>query len=372
MSKRKMHDEYIREVEIKNPNIEVLGKYIDAKTPILHRCRIDNHKWNARPNNILGGKGCPVCGHHVIGDAPRYLNSIWASEYKDFFAQFMTEEQMKSTMPNCSKKMNLSCPNCGEVKLKSPNIVIREGLGCICGDGQSFPNKFVYNVLKQLCVDVEQEYSPVWAGSLRYDDYVKQYNIIIENHGLQHYEECTLTNRTLDEEQQNDFIKYSLAQDNGVCDYIIIDCRYPTATWIKNSIMSSRLPQILNFDESDVDWVAAMAYATHSLIKDAANMFNDGNRLCDIAAELQRDEHTIRNWLKCAAQLGWCTYMPKRPTAVYCIEMNKAFKSKSEAARSVHTYVSNIVNCIRGEYGHAGRHPETGEPLHWLEINETY
>ena len=55
------HDEYVRRVSKINPNIEVIGIYIDAKTKILHRCKIDGHNWYAAPYHILRGAGCPIC-----------------------------------------------------------------------------------------------------------------------------------------------------------------------------------------------------------------------------------------------------------------------------------------------------------------------
>lgn len=58
---RKTHDRYVQDLKIVNQNIEVLEEYIDAETPILHRCKIDGHMWSARPGNILFGKGCPKC-----------------------------------------------------------------------------------------------------------------------------------------------------------------------------------------------------------------------------------------------------------------------------------------------------------------------
>ena len=61
MSKKKTHEEYIIELAIKNQNIEIIGKYIDAKTPIIHKCKIHDVEWMARPDNILQGKGCPEC-----------------------------------------------------------------------------------------------------------------------------------------------------------------------------------------------------------------------------------------------------------------------------------------------------------------------
>lgn len=59
--KVKTHEEYIKDVENINQDIDVLGTYIDAKTPILHRCKQDGCEWMAKPNNILSGYGCPKC-----------------------------------------------------------------------------------------------------------------------------------------------------------------------------------------------------------------------------------------------------------------------------------------------------------------------
>lgn len=368
MSKRKTHEEYVAEVAKINPNIEVTGKYIKSNIPILHKCKIDGHEWHVRPNDILNNTGCPVCGKHTIGCAPKYLNSIWSSEYKDFFSKYMTEEQMKSIMPHSGKKISLQCESCGEFKMIKPCNLVNEGFRCSCGDGQSFPNKFVYNILRQLNVKVKQEYSPEWAGRLRYDDYLDEYNIIVENHGIQHYQEVHPLTMTLEKEQQNDMMKYNLAKENGINEYIIIDCRKPTTEWIKSSIMQSKLPEILKFTESDIDWIQAMAYASHSLIKDAAMMFNDGLSVTDISVKMQKNYNTIVQWLKRAAKIGLCDYVPKRPSPIYCVEMDMTFHSKISAAKASHTSVASINRYLNGDYQYAGIHPQTNEPLHWVEI----
>ena len=44
-----------------NPDIEVLGKYINSMTPILVKCKIDGYEWNAVPSRLLIGRGCPAC-----------------------------------------------------------------------------------------------------------------------------------------------------------------------------------------------------------------------------------------------------------------------------------------------------------------------
>lgn len=62
MSKKKTQQEYIEELAIKNPTVEVIGQYIDANTPILHHCLIHNVTWETTPNRVLHGSGCKECG----------------------------------------------------------------------------------------------------------------------------------------------------------------------------------------------------------------------------------------------------------------------------------------------------------------------
>ena len=57
----KTHEQYVKEVNIINSDIEVIGTYVNAKTPILHKCKIDGYVWSVAPDSILHGYGCPKC-----------------------------------------------------------------------------------------------------------------------------------------------------------------------------------------------------------------------------------------------------------------------------------------------------------------------
>jgi len=61
MSKKKTHEEYVNELKVKNPYVEVIGKYIDANTNIMHRCLIHNVIWETKPSRVLDGHGCKKC-----------------------------------------------------------------------------------------------------------------------------------------------------------------------------------------------------------------------------------------------------------------------------------------------------------------------
>jgi hypothetical protein len=124
MKTRKTHEEYVRELKEKNLNIEAIEQYVDAHTKILHKCKIDGHEWNIAPTKILEGKGCPVCAGKAIGPKPEYKNSIWASEYKEYFSEFLSEEQMKMYTPHSGKNIYIACKHCGLLKQIQPKTIL--------------------------------------------------------------------------------------------------------------------------------------------------------------------------------------------------------------------------------------------------------
>lgn len=75
---------FIEKIKMVNPNIEVLGEYVNSKTPILCRCKIDNYQWNPTPNALLSGRGCPKCGKN-ISDSFEEFNNKFHSLYPNSF-----------------------------------------------------------------------------------------------------------------------------------------------------------------------------------------------------------------------------------------------------------------------------------------------
>ena len=58
--KTKTTEQFVKELKIINPEITVIGKYINSQTKIKiqHTC---GNKWESAPNNLLKGKSCPKC-----------------------------------------------------------------------------------------------------------------------------------------------------------------------------------------------------------------------------------------------------------------------------------------------------------------------
>ena len=272
---------------------------------------------------------------------------------------------MKSHTPSSGQRVQIPCPDCGEIKHTTVTTVTRRGdLCCKCGDTNSYPNKFVFHILKQLHIQTQCEWIPQWDKNIRYDDYLPKYNIIIENHGLQHYEDVGF-GRTLAEEQENDRIKYEKAMAHNIDEYIVLDCRKSEVDWIKRSIMASKLPQIFGFTEEDIDWFAADEYATKNIIKQMCVEWENGLTMADASLKYGVSEGTIREWLKKGAKFGWCGYDPKwRYKKVYCFQLDKTFPYINEAAKETGICQSDITLCCHRKQSYAGFHPKVVRRVH--------
>ncbi len=338
---KRTNEQYIIDVAKVNPNIEVVGTYVNVHTKILHRCKIDKYEWMSTPNNILRSAGCPVCSGKTIGNPPEYQNSIWASEHREYFSKYLTEEQMKTYTPHSNIKINISCPDCGRFKLISVYRLLGEGLGCICGDGRSYPNKFMYAFLRELKIEHELEYSPDWSNNFKYDIYIPSLNCIVENHGAQHYKGGFeyAGGRTLKEEQDNDEYKENIAKNNGITHYVVIDCRKSDVSWIKDSILKSCLPVLLNFDEKSIDWNECDKFATSNLVREASNLWNSGFSTKDIANNIGVSQQTVTKYLKKGLSFGWCDYskqksMERRSSGVINLSTKEVYALLKIAAKS--------------------------------------
>ena len=60
---RKTHYQFVQELSTVNPNISVIGEYVDAKTKIVIRCNNCGKELFMTPNALLNGHGCSVCNH---------------------------------------------------------------------------------------------------------------------------------------------------------------------------------------------------------------------------------------------------------------------------------------------------------------------
>lgn len=268
------------------------------------------------------------------------------------------------------------------------SVLNRAGFGCnACSDGISYPEKFVICLLNQLKIKFIPQLSIKyfsWCDKYRYDIYINSINGIIEIHGIQHYEDINGSWGTLEEIKNNDLIKEQLAKQNYINNYLILDCRQSDIDWIRNSIMTSILPFLLKFNESDVDWLKCHEYACNSLVKEVCDLWNQGLTTTEIGDKVGLFNGTISDYLKKGRKLGWCDYTIKQSRQransktqksrlkklpqIICLNTLEIFKNIHIASKkyNVNSQSINYV-CQNKKYcKSAGKHPITGEKLVWM------
>ncbi|MBI6006854.1 hypothetical protein H8J86_13005 [Clostridium perfringens] len=313
---KKTTEEFKKEIyELYGNEYEILGEYKGANIKILvrHNCKECNyHEWETKPNDLLRNHKCPVCARQraILG-----INTIWDTD-RWMCDLGVSEEDAKKYSRGSDKKISVRCPYCDKRKeIKINQIHNNKSISCSCGDGKSYPEKFVINLLEQLDTYFETEYSPNWIDNKRYDFYIKDNVCIIETHGEQHYKQTSRKGkgvRTLEEEQANDKYKRDVALQNGIKHYIELDCKESKLEYIKNSILSSELNDL--FDLSKVNWTNCAEFANKNIVKEVCDYWNnrkEDETTVDLGNIFNLNKNTINSYLKRGTKLGWCNYNPK-------------------------------------------------------------
>lgn len=278
MPRKKSHEEFVDEIKIKHPNIHILGKYETSKSKILCKCKIDGYVWETIPNVLLRGHGCPKCSKcnrkstedfkiemenknpniEIIGE---YINSKEKIKCKCKICKEIWEVTPNhllkgSGCPVCSQQIHRNTkkttlefitemyevnPNikiCGEYKTSHSKILcrcLRDGfewkakpMSLLSGYGCpkcSFP-KGELSIEKYLHkYDIKYEAQKkfdgligVLNGSLSYDFYIPSLNSLIEYNGKQHYVPIEWFGGTkkFEQQQEHDKRKREYAKQNNI------------------------------------------------------------------------------------------------------------------------------------------------------------
>lgn len=286
---------------------------------------------------------------------------------------FVNENDAHNNVLYSGNYADFKCPNCGEVyKHKKIRDVYQSGFSCkSCSDGISYPNKFIYNLLKQIENQLDfliSEYTPEWGvfyfkntkRKSRYDIYFgingKQY--IVEMDGGLGHGNKTFGNITSRDSLYIDEMKDKLAIEHNI-QIIRIDCFYDHINnryeYIKNNIKSSYLNKIININI--LDFYDANLKSYNSKVKLAADLWNKGLTESQISKELNCWISTVNTYLHRANEIGLCdNFSPKssrrRSTAheIYCITDKKYFDSIVAASEYYGINVTNISRCCRKIY----------------------
>lgn len=309
-----------------NRNIKIIGRKMKKDNGGITRKMYNYHcnvcNWDdgwIDESHLLHGIGCSCCAKTVI--VP-YVNDVYTTN-PELVKYFKYEEDTHKTTACSKKKFMMVCPFCGNEQLYSTEKLSTYGFSCKrCGDGISYGEKFIYSLLKQIKENFITQLSRTtfdWCDKYKYDFYLPRINTIIEVHGIQHYEETR--NSLYRYSTSNDEIKEKLAKQNGIKNYIVIDCRKSNLQYIKESIINTNLLQLLNVTENEINWVECDRFTSKSLLVEACEYKNNHPELSttDIGKVFHMARTTIQSYLQKGANLGIC---------IYDKEFERKFKTK--------------------------------------------
>ena len=120
-SKTKTHEKFIEELTEINSNIEILDKYTGNKIPIKCRCKIDGYEWSPTPSSLLQKKGCPQCGGSL---------KLTHEEFIERVNNINSNIKILSQYINSQTKVECECKICNHKWDVSPSHLLHSQSGC--------------------------------------------------------------------------------------------------------------------------------------------------------------------------------------------------------------------------------------------------
>ena len=388
--KRKTLEEIKRELSIIHPNLTILSnEYVARRHPMSFRCNVCGHEWVKHWDLVSRTNGCPKCS---ISQLAEKLSLCQQKEsigfkYPELIKYFKDKNLSYRLKPHSNKKIIAICPDCNTEKETTVNNLFVRGFSCnVCGDGISVPEKFFNNLLMLSNIKYESQKRFDWNKSRRYDFYLPENNTIIEIHGGQHYKQAYKQIK-LESVIKNDLFKREKALENGISDYIEIDCSISLLENLKENITKSLKGKIKIKDDI---WEQAWMLSQNSLTVMSWGMWEKEKKTVnEISKELNVEASTIRRYLRQGVRLGKCNYdgeieilknqakaseSRKRKIEqldLKTLEVIKVYESIAEAAFELGVNHSNISKVCNGKretaYGYAWKYLEVSNEKDIME-----
>ena len=126
MSIRKAQSEFVKEIKLKNENVDVIGNYVTARTPLRLFCRKHNYSFELLPDSALRSKYvCKVCSHEHTISSIKKSNESFLIELNKKLPTVIPIDKYKTSRD----KITVSCKICGNIWESTTDSLLR-GNGC--------------------------------------------------------------------------------------------------------------------------------------------------------------------------------------------------------------------------------------------------
>lgn len=189
-------------------------KYLNSYTKLIITCPIHGD-FKQFPFDHLKGQGCPKCSYDKLSLKFRNTNNEFIEKAKKVHNDKYVYS--KVIYINAKTKVYITCPKHGDFK-QLPYVHLK-GHGCpVCKSSKG--ELAIKAILDKHNITVEPQYRlPDEKYLFKYDFYLTELNILIEFHGIQHYEWIPYFHKTygdFQEQQRRDIHKIDLAKMKNI------------------------------------------------------------------------------------------------------------------------------------------------------------
>lgn len=108
---------------IKTTEFELIGTYSLSSIKTLHRHKTCGYEWEATPNNIKGGQGCPGCGKVAKLSDEQYTNRLLKTQFRHLSPYLGSDIKILHKHSTCGHEWQVrphdilkgqNCPKCSK------------------------------------------------------------------------------------------------------------------------------------------------------------------------------------------------------------------------------------------------------------------
>ena len=208
--RRKSQEQFIKDADLVNRNISVVGGYISMLKPATFKCNICGKVWTATPNKIQLGRGCSYCnvGVKTTEDFIKRAKEIHGDRY----------DCSKSVYCGYTKEITVVCPEHGEF-ITTPTKFFNTTNPCKkCSRKSKMEHDIMLALDARKIHYTNNKTFPKDLGLKSYDFFLDGYNVLIECQGSQHFKpnEFFGGEERFKEQQESDKIKKEYAKKNSI------------------------------------------------------------------------------------------------------------------------------------------------------------
>ena len=212
----KCYENYYKQVReeflalLRRNNHELLSDYVNSTTKVLINfgCGHDPH-W-VSSSDYKKGVRCPRCSGVCSKQAEEEFIALLTKNNHELLSNYVNSTTKVLINFGCEHEPHWISPGSYKKGVRCPKCKLPKG------------EKIILDYLTESGINAISQYR-IDGHKFRFDIYIREYNLIVEVHGRQHYEEVDFFDRrTLEEERMNDYEKEKLAVSKGY-NYMAID-----------------------------------------------------------------------------------------------------------------------------------------------------